>query len=233
MSTNESNKKNKKETKIEAEGYQDRLAILPIRFRNIKCDKPDMVRQGQKESMFITGTVGVGKTVLMAGIVKEILKDSKRNPIWISYPSFIMRLQSLFQKDSSETPFEEAKYIATYPDTLCIDDIGVEKMTPFVQQITYYIINYREMEMLHTVITSNFSLKQISNQIDDRISSRIVGMCKMIKLTGEDRRVERKNKGEIKERDFKIEKSISDIEEEAEFEPGSHINFREEWKKKK
>ena len=172
--------------------YQKRLTIIPIKFRDIECDKPNIIKQGIDQSMFITGGAGVGKTVLMAGIAKEILKDKEKEVEWISYPSFIMELQSSFRKDDEITPFERAKEIASFPGTLAIDDIGAEKMTAFVQQITYYIINYREQEMLHTLITSNFSLQQIDEQIDTRISSRIGGMCKIVKLTGKDRRLEKK-----------------------------------------
>ena len=171
--------------------YRKRLTIIPIKFRDIECDKPDIVKQGSEQSMFITGTAGVGKTVLMSGIIKEILKIKERKVEWLSYPGFIMELQSLFKKDNDITPFERAEEIASFPGTLAIDDIGAEKITAFVQQITYYIINYREQEMLHTLITSNFSLQQIDDQIDTRVSSRIGGMCKIVKLTGKDRRLEK------------------------------------------
>jgi len=127
----------------------------------------------------------------MAGVVKELLKSNQNKVKWISYSAFIMELQSMFRKDGENTPFDVAEGIATYPGTLCIDDMGAEKMTAFVQQITYYIINYREQEMLHTLITSNFSLQQIDEQIDTRVSSRIGGMCKVVKLSGRDRRLEK------------------------------------------
>ncbi len=164
---------------------------MPVKFRDIECDKIELVKQGINQSLFITGASGVGKTVLMASVVKELLKEKQNKVKWISYPGFIMELQSMFRKEGENTPFEVAEEVATYPSTLCIDDIGAEKMTAFVQQITYYIINYREQEMLHTLITSNFSLQQIDEQIDSRISSRIGGMCKIIKLTGRDRRLEK------------------------------------------
>ena len=171
--------------------YQKRLRVLPLKFRDIECDKKELINQGKEQSLFITGDSGVGKTVLMAGIVKELLKDKENKVKWISYSSFIMELQSMFRKEGETTPFEMSEEVATYPGTLCIDDIGSEKMTAFVQQVTYYIINYREQEMLHTLITSNFSLQQIDEQIDSRVSSRIGGMCKIIKLTGKDRRLEK------------------------------------------
>jgi len=171
--------------------YRERLTIIPIKFRDIECDKPNIVKKGINQSMFITGGAGVGKTVLMAGIVKEILKNREKEVKWISYSGFIMELQSLFRKDDEITPFERAEEIASFPGALAIDDIGAEKITAFVQQITYYIINHREQEMLHTLITSNFSLQQIDDQIDTRVSSRIGGMCQIVRLTGKDRRLQK------------------------------------------
>jgi len=173
------------------ETYKKRLDILPLKFRDIDCDRKDLVKQGTEQSMYITGVVGVGKTVLMAGIVKEILKDFSKRVIWISYPGFIMKLQSLFRMNDEITPFGRAEEVAEFEDVLAIDDLGSEKITDFVKQITYYIINYREQECLHTLITSNFSLQEIDNQIDTRISSRIGGMCKIVKIEGKDRRLQK------------------------------------------
>lgn len=192
--------------------YKKWLEELPSKFIEIECDRKDLVQQGQEQSMFITGPVGVGKTVLMAGVAKEILKvnfekyyekEKNRGGVilsggphygvkWISYPNFIMYLQNSFREGSESNPYDNAEYIATYPGILCIDDLGAEKMTEFVQQVTYYIINQREQEVLHTLITSNFSLQQIAEQIHPRISSRIGGICKIVKLTGKDRRLEKK-----------------------------------------
>ena len=172
--------------------YRERFNILPLKFRDIDCDRKELVKQGNDQSMFITGNVGVGKTVLMAGIAKEILRDPKREIIWVSYPGLIMELQSLFKRNDSITPYERAEDIAQFDGILCIDDLGAEKITDFVRQITYYIINYREQECLQTLITSNFSLAEIDEQIDPRISSRIAGMCKIVKLEGKDRRLQKK-----------------------------------------
>ena len=79
--------------------------------------------------------------------------------------------------------------MAKFEGWLAIDDIGAEKLTEFVRQITYYILNEREQRELPTLITSNFSLMEIDEMIDSRISSRIAGMCEVIKLSGKDRRL--------------------------------------------
>ena len=99
-----------------------------------------------------------------------------------------MELQSSFKKDD-KNPFEIAEEIAKFSGVLVIDDLGAEKMTDFVKQIIYFIINEREQRCLTTIITSNFSLAQLDEHIDSRISSRIAGMCKVIQLSGRDRRL--------------------------------------------
>jgi len=49
------------------------------------------------------------------------------------------------------------------------------------------IINYREQNKLQTIITSNFTLDEIDKYIDRRISSRIAGMCEIIRMSGDKR----------------------------------------------
>lgn len=164
--------------------------IIPKKYLRIECDKPDLVQQGLEKSLYITGSCGVGKTVLMAGVVKELARQNKRVE-WYSYPELIMNLQNLYRKDTDDTAFDVAEKIAEFSGTLCIDDLGAEKITDFVRQTTYYIINKREQECLHTIITSNFSLQEIDDQIDPRIGSRIAGMCEIITLKGRDRRLDK------------------------------------------
>ena len=74
-----------------------------------------------------------------------------------------------------------------YDSCLVLDDFGAEKTTDFVRQISYLIVDYREKYELQTIITSNYFLKDIAILLDDRLSSRITGMCKIIKLEGDKR----------------------------------------------
>ena len=173
---------------------------IPLKYRDIESDRKDLINRFIGSSLFITGSSGVGKTVLMASIVKRLIREEKE-VCWIGYSSFIMGLQSMFKQDRGEktvtigdyiikeSPYDYVDRIACFKGFLCIDDIGAEKLTDFVRQITYYIVNEREQWMLPLIITSNFSLAQIDEMIDPRISSRIAGMCETIKLTGKDRRL--------------------------------------------
>lgn len=159
---------------------------LPQKYWDIDTDMLSLLASSQNKSLFINGNPGSGKTVFACSMAKETLKNGIVK--FVSYPAFIMELQSAFKADK-ENPFDIASEVAKFPGLLIIDDLGAEKITDFVRQITYFILNEREQWKLQTIITSNFSLPQLDEQIDARISSRIAGMCKILKFTGKDRRI--------------------------------------------
>jgi DNA replication protein DnaC len=163
--------------------------IIPKKFQSIEFYDQEMVVKLSLEvkSLFITGGVGVGKTTLLSNILRKHLLQGRRAK-FISYPIFIMEMQNAY-RDKEKNPFDIAEMYAKYDGILAIDDLGAEKITDYVRQITYCIINQRELDLLPTIITSNYLLSQIDQQIDERISSRIAGMCEVIKLTGKDRRI--------------------------------------------
>jgi len=181
--------------------YDSEIIEVPLKFRDLNYDKK-IVDENYGFNLFISGESGIGKTTLAASIIKQVIRNRMKIK-WISYPAFIMELQNMFRNDK-ESPFDTADNIANFNGILVIDDLGSEKMTDWVRQITYFIINEREQRELPIIITSNFSLEEIAQQIDIRISSRIAGMCKAIKLSGKDKRLNNQDKnwkkGEVKRR---------------------------------
>lgn len=70
-----------------------------------------------------------------------------------------------------------------------IDDIGSEKVTEWVEEIVYLLINVRYEQTAPMIFSSNLSLSELAEKIGDRSASRIKEMCHIIKLDGEDRRL--------------------------------------------
>jgi DNA replication protein DnaC len=156
-----------------------------------------------EDNLFIYGDVGTGKTWLLAALMRECLERSKlkfdsktepdfypHNSLFISLPELMLQFRQSMDSESSLT---EAGILRKYSKikNLYFDDIGSEKTTEYVRASLYLLINRRADQIkTRTMITSNLSLNKIANQHGERIASRIAGMCKIIKLTGSDRRLE-------------------------------------------
>jgi DNA replication protein DnaC len=173
--------------------YEHRLSTIPPKLRGIDCDDKELVKLGIDESLILTGSSGVGKSVAVASMCKEILKNPKREVLWLNYPRFIFQLQCLYSKDTKEiTAYDVTNEAMSFKGTLVLDDLGGEKLSDSVRNVTYTIISYRDEFELHTLITTNLSLEEIDKYNGSRISSRIVGMCITKELGGRDRRIIKK-----------------------------------------
>lgn len=202
-----------KQAKRLAEGPSGRLEkipfimsrIFPKKFANVDFALAESFRPytiPNEKGLCLTGKPGVGKTMLMAIIVREYLKAEAIDKKWganhwenfsspwkfICYPEFIMELQNSYKKENKEETALSMLEVIADKKYLIIDDLGAEKPTEYVRQATYYIINHREMHCLPTFITTNFSLDFLDENIDSRIASRICGMCDIKQIIAEDRR---------------------------------------------
>jgi len=166
--------------------------LLPPKCCKLKLypERQKMLDELWDKNLFLTGPNGIGKTVFACAVAKRWLAETQREIRFVSYPSFILKLQSSCTA-GGEDAYHMAEGIATFGGLLIIDDLGAEHLTGFVRQATYYIINHREQYELPIVITSNFSLVEVATQIDKRIFSRIAGMCEVIGLKGGDLRLKK------------------------------------------
>lgn len=156
------------------------------------------------QSYFITGDVGVGKTHLAVALIRKYIAtikpyyDDKRKeymldidqfnlPVFIEVQELLLRIRASYHKDSTETEMDVVDRY-TYTPLLVLDDLGAEKDSEFSTLMLYLIINRRCSNDRTTIITSNLSIDEIRDRLSERISSRIKGMCKIIGMTGHDRR---------------------------------------------
>lgn len=149
-----------------------------------------------KNSLYVYGNVGTGKTVFVASLLAYHLKRCfvenipPSRCLFTSVPAVLCEIRACFSEGSEITENELiGKY--NHVDWLILDDLGVEKNSSWVFQTLYLIINYRYEYRKPTLFTSNLSLDSLATQLkDDRLSSRIIGMSRMILLDGNDKRLE-------------------------------------------
>ena len=113
--------------------------------------------------------------------------DIQKMPLFISVPELLLEIRDTFQSNEISEKAVIDKY--SWVDVLILDDLGVEKTSDWVLQTLYTIMDRRYREELRTIITSNLDIEEIREKFDDRIASRIVGMCRICTLKGKDRRV--------------------------------------------
>lgn len=178
----------KRDARIE-EVYK--LSGLPKMYGNASL-------QEDNRSLFLSGANGVGKTYKAAGILcnwierlnyKQLINCHEiynTCPVFITVPELLMKIRNCFSLQQCEESVV-GKYSRC--PILVLDDLGVEKTTEWALQTLYIILNNRYSNYMQTIITSNLTIEEIGEKLGDRIASRIAGMCKIIKLTGNDRRL--------------------------------------------
>jgi DNA replication protein DnaC len=80
---------------------------------------------------------------------------------------------------------------------LVLDELGAGKVTPWVMDLLYYLVNTRYVENRLTIFTTNFSdfshtgQESLTDRVSARIRSRLFEMCRRLELRGEDYRKSR------------------------------------------
>ncbi len=139
--------------------------------------------------LFLTGTVGTGKTHLIAAIIDYIARIYKRKyNLLIMYFTSIGLLSELKNSYEDKTS-DELIFDIKHCTLLVIDDFGAEKTTDWVLETYFEIIDYRYSNLFPTIIATNLTDKEIKEKLSERIMSRIYEVNKGIKLVGKDYRL--------------------------------------------
>jgi len=164
------------------------------------------LEQEKGKGIYLYGNAGSGKTVLAAMLLEALrlkdylhpaplLKDENGEHIHRAWAYFVSvcDLFAELRTTFSNQEHSEMEIIEKYSEAkyLVLDDIGIEKTTDWTFQTLYLIVNRRYEYLRPTIFTSNLSLQKLAEQLgDDRIPSRIFGMCYIHGMENADRRLE-------------------------------------------
>jgi len=133
-----------------------------------------------KDNLFFQGTAGAGKTHIATACARRF-----KGALVIKSTELLRQCQ----RAAKATPGGEGDYIAQLVarPVLVIDDLGVERLTAFGSACLYEVLDGRVLSARGgLIITSNLNLDGLAAKLgEDRVTSRIAGLCQVIAFDGE------------------------------------------------
>jgi DNA replication protein DnaC len=116
--------------------------------------------------LFLQGDYGTGKTHLAAAIANFAVGMGVPT-LFITVPDLLDMLR--FAYDDPEATFEQRFDDIRKAPLLVMDDFGTQNATPWAQEKLFQIINYRYINHLPLVVTTNLELDDIEGRIRSRL----------------------------------------------------------------
>jgi DNA replication protein DnaC len=103
----------------------------------------------------IVGGPGTGKSHLLCGVVREVIRSGKR-ALFVNCRDLAVALQCSF-RDGAKVSADEIITRLSSPVLLALDDIGATKATRLVADSFYSILERRAQNELPTIVSSNYT----------------------------------------------------------------------------
>ena len=141
-------------------------------------------------NILLYGDTGVGKTFLSHCIAKELIDTSFSVVYFTAASLFDLFAQNTFgSRASHDMDAQEHIYDC---DLLIIDDLGTELPNSFTVSQLFICLNERILRRKPTIISTNLALDDIQSIYSERTFSRISSNYTILRLTGDDIRIQKK-----------------------------------------
>lgn len=157
---------------------------------NFQSKLPAGGKKLDRNGLFITGSVGTGKTHLVAAIANQLMMQGQP-VICMTMIDLLDRIKRTYDKGTTSEG-DVLKLYETVP-LLIIDDMGKEPPTEWGVSKIYTIINNRYEGYMPTIVTTNYDdkalIKRLTPERGDDITAeaiidRLREMCEGIMMTG-------------------------------------------------
>ena len=116
--------------------------------------------------LLLEGSYGCGKTHLAAAVANRAVEEGTPT-LFITVPDMLDSLR--FSYNNPDTTFEQRFEEIRQAPLLILDDFGTQNATSWAQEKLFQIINYRYINRLPTIITTNVSLDLNEGRIRSRL----------------------------------------------------------------
>jgi DNA replication protein DnaC len=152
--------------------------------------------------LLLSGDNGVGKTHLAVGVLRELVVERGASGQFWDFHELIREIKNSYNHDTRTTEVQVLEPVVQ-TDVLLLDDLGAWRMTDWMIDTLFYVLNSRYLAKRATIVTTNFqdvdrqtSLRAdhmqrkefLIDRIGQRLRSRLMEMCLVIRIDGTDYR---------------------------------------------
>ena len=154
-----------------------------------------------KTGLLFLGPIGVGKTHLAVGILRELILSKGIHGLFYDYRELLKEIQNSYNPTVAATEMSILRPVFE-AELLVLDELGAVKPTEWVWDTVSLILNTRYNDMRSTIITTNLSdapaagaagdlrksarEETLGDRIGERMRSRLHEMCRKVEMQGED-----------------------------------------------
>lgn len=176
-----------RERRDSAKTFNRRFFVVPPRFKDALANDP-------RYNALFSGRAGVGKTYAAYGLCRRYVEENPAAKVAACvWPQHLAMVRSGYKRDDRRLAADEMEEALSVADLAMIDDIGAEKVTDsnhdWITELLYVILDRRYAYCRSTIITTNLEADKLEDYLGTRLASRIMGMCQIMPLEGEDRRI--------------------------------------------
>ena len=156
----------------------------------------------EKTGLLFTGSIGVGKTHLAVGIIRELIVGKGVPCLFCDYRELLKEIQNSYNPSVSATEMSILRPVFD-AEVLVLDELGAVKPTEWVWDTVSLVLNSRYNDVRTTIITTNLPDQSaagavreshgrgpreetLGDRIGERMRSRLHEMCRKVEMTGED-----------------------------------------------
>ncbi len=159
------------------------------------------------DGLLLIGPIGVGKTHLAVGVLKELIAQRGLACLFYDYRELLKEIQNSWNAQVQTTEMQVLRPVFE-ADVLVLDELGAVKPTDWVWDTVSHILNTRYNDRRTTIITTNYpdlphggriveirredgTLERrreetLGDRIGERMRSRLQEMCRKIEMSGDD-----------------------------------------------
>lgn len=164
----------------------------------------------ERDGLLLIGPIGVGKTHLAVGLVKELIYQKGAKCLFYDYRELLKEIQNSYNSSVQTTEMDVLRPVFE-AEVLVLDELGAVKPTEWVWDTVSHILNTRYNDKRTTIITTNYrdlppggtdgepgrhssasrSTREetLGDRIGERMRSRLHEMCRVVKMDGDDFRM--------------------------------------------